>query len=70
MSVHITIYFRIIINISIYSIINPAVIKIPFFDNRRQAISTFIKSLHARPAIIFVADEASISPPCCDQCRT
>lgn len=34
----------------------------PFFDNHRQAISTFIKSLHARPAIIFVADEASISP--------
>lgn len=31
----------------------------PFF---RQPISTFIKSLHGRPAIIFVANEASISP--------
>lgn len=56
MSVYITIYFRTIINIFLIP-------SVPFFDNRRQAISTFIKSLHARPAIIFVADEASISPP-------
>lgn len=31
----------------------------PFF---RQPFSTFIKSLHGHPAIIFVANEASISP--------